>query len=141
MPRRRIFSLDSYYAYLDKKPQFSVVPPPDIELPLGSEPLYRTWKSTEDLLTPDALIERRDSGSLPTLIVIDPSEARVAEYGLLPICVPGSDLIAGYEVTAVEVNGEVIPLIDAPRWAAVEPWVVFGGERAQCPPEDIAVMR
>jgi hypothetical protein len=54
--------------------------------------------------------------------------------GLLPICISGEDnVIAGYEVVAVEIRDEVSPLVDESTWAQIEPWVVFAGDEAVCP--------
>ncbi len=122
-----------YYAYLDQTPGFSAVPPPEIDSPFGREPLYRSWRSVEPWLQSEAIIENAQSSAPRTLLVIDPSEPRVADWGLLPICLPGEDIIAGYEVVAVRRSGEVVPLIAPDRWAEVARWVVFAGAPATCP--------
>jgi hypothetical protein len=117
-----------YLAFLEEVPEFSAVTPPEIDPPPGPEPGYRSWASTAPALGPAALIE-----SPRQVFVLDPSEPRVADYGLLPVCVPGTETIAGYEVVAVRQGETVTPLVDTDRWAEVEPWAVFGGAAAVCP--------
>jgi len=117
-----------YLAFLEEVPGFSAVTPPEIDPPPGPEPGYRSWASAAPALDPAALIE-----SPRQVLVLDPSEPRVADYGLLPVCVPGTSTIAGYEVVAVRQGEWVTPLVDADRWAAVGAWAVFGGEAATCP--------
>jgi hypothetical protein len=123
-----------YYALLDGATNFSTVPPYDLAgLPLGDEPLYVPYPEVADFVQPDTLIQAARGGFIPRYFIVDPSESRFNYMGLLPVCVPGGDVIAGYEVVAVEMRDELFPLVDSGKWAGIEPWVVFPGKTAACP--------
>jgi hypothetical protein len=123
-----------YYALIDGAKNFSTVPPYDLAgLPLGDAPLYVPYPEVADFVQPDTLFQAARSGFMPRYFIADPSEPRFNYMGLMPVCVPASDVIAGYEVVAVEMRGEVFPLVNESKWAQIEPWVVFPGETAVCP--------
>jgi hypothetical protein len=112
----------------DLAPGLVAIAPQEVDPPPGPEPYYRAWADAAPNLTPDALVETR-----PQVFVVDPDDARIAGLGLLPICTPDGQTIAGYEVVAVLSGGEPVPLVEAERWQTVREYVVFGGEEARCP--------
>jgi hypothetical protein len=123
-----------YYALIDDVRNFSTVPPYDMSgLPLGAVPLYMPYPDIAPYVQSDSLIHAYLGGFKPRYFIIDSSEQRFNFMGLLPVCVPGQELIAGYEVVAVVADDEVFPLINADQWTQIEPWVVFQGETAVCP--------
>jgi hypothetical protein len=124
----------AYYAYIDHAEHFTTVPPYDLTgLPLGKEPLYRAWQKVEPMLSPAKLEEAAADGSLSLMYLIDPDEPRFKHLGLLPMCVDGRDLIAGYQVVAVKDGAAVKPLVDEAMWAQISLRVVFQGDTAKCP--------
>ena|GEM_PF-668109 len=126
-----------YYAFMDKDITFHAVPPYDLKgLPLGAKPTYVPWPEVAPNLTARKLVEASQAGTIPRYFLIDPSESRFKHMGMLPVCATSSDIIAGYEVVAVQHNGEITTLVSADRWNQVKEWVVFQDETAICPPSD-----
>jgi hypothetical protein len=123
-----------YYAFIDGARNFSTVPPYDLAgLPLGADPLYVPYPDVAPFVQPDRLLQASRAGLRPRYFILDPTEQRFNYMGLLAICLPGTNVIAGYEVVAVRIWGEVSPLVDAEKWAQIERWVVFQGQIADCP--------
>ncbi len=117
-----------YLAFEQGLAGFSAVAPAEVDPPPGPPPAYLAWTDAAPALTPEAL-----AASPRQLFVLDPGEARVADYGLLPVCAPGAEVIAGYEVVAVRQGEQTVPLVGPERWAQVEPLIVFAGQPAACP--------
>ncbi len=112
-------------------PDLSLVAAPEVDPPPGPEPTYIPWSAAADALTIDAL-----KNGDQQIFVLDWADDRFEGWGLLPICVPDTDSIAGYEVAAVMEDGHPTPLVDLARWAAIESHVVFdGSEPFECPAE------
>jgi hypothetical protein len=119
-----------YLAFAQEPPSDLIaVAPPQINPPPGPEPYYRAWADAEAQLTTDGL-----RAGHPQLLVVDSTEVRFGDLGMLPLCTVDGQSIAGYEIVAVLVDGEPVPIIDGERWAAVREYVVFGGAEAHCPP-------
>ncbi|MBN1119983.1 MAG: DUF2723 domain-containing protein [Anaerolineae bacterium] len=112
-------------------PDLSLVAAPEVDPPPGPEPTYIPWSAAEDALILDAMREGDQQ-----VFVLDWADDRFEDWGLLPVCVPDTDAIAGYEVAAVMEDGHPTPLVDSTRWAAIESTVVFdGSEPFVCPAE------
>jgi hypothetical protein len=110
--------------------RLTMVAPPEVDPPPGPAPAYARWADVADDLNPQALI---DSGR--QVLVLDWADDRFAGWGLVAVCAPGSSAeLAGYEVAAVMVGDEIIPLVDAARWAQIRDYVVFSGSAFACPP-------
>jgi hypothetical protein len=109
----------------------SLIAAPEVDPPPGPEPTYIPWSAAEDALILDAMREGDQQ-----VFVLDWADDRFEGWGLLPVCVPDTDTIAGYEVAAVMEDGHPTPLVDPARWAAIESYVVFdGSEPFVCPAE------
>ena len=118
-----------YLSFVDDSlPDLVVITPPEINPPPGPSPYYEAWDTLAPRLTAEAMV-----ADPPRLFVLDPSDPRVADWGLLPVCAPDGETIAGYEVVAVRLDGEIRPLVDDERWRAIRGAIVFGGEEAHCP--------
>jgi len=117
-----------YVAFEKRLPDFSAIAPPELDPPPGPTPAYRSWVSVADRLTTTGLTQEPRQ-----LFLVDASDPRAADYVLLPICVQGTDVIAGYEVVGV-VNGDtVVPLVSSERWANIQSSANRAGETAHCP--------
>jgi hypothetical protein len=117
-----------YTAFEEQIEEFSAIAPPELDPPPGPAPAYRSWATVADRLSVQGLTQEPRQ-----VFLVDASDPRAAEYVLLPICVQGTDVIAGYEVVGV-IDGEAgIPLVSSERWASIESLVNQAGEAAHCP--------
>jgi hypothetical protein len=118
-----------YLALAARPPvELTVVTPEQVNPPPGPAPYYLAWADAAPQLEPDALLANGRQ-----ILLLDPGDERAAAWGLLPICTPDGESIAGYEVVAVREGGSIQPLMGASRWEAVRESVVFFGEAASCP--------
>lgn len=110
-------------------PFVSVVSAPEVDPPPGPPPAYLRWEEVAPQLQGAALrsFDRR-------LFVLDPSDDRAAEWGLLAVCTPDGDAIAGYEVVAVLQSDEFTPLVSDERWQPIRDYVAAGDGPFRCPP-------
>ena len=77
----------------------------------GPAPYYLDWQDAAPQIEGDAV------ASLDTtLLLLDPGDPRAADWGLLPVCVPGSNTITGYEVVAIVEGDVLMPIVDTARW-------------------------
>jgi hypothetical protein len=117
-----------YLALAERPPvELTVVTPEEVNPPPGPPPYYLAWTDAAPQLEPEALL-----ASGRQILLIDPGDGRAADWGLLPICTPDGESIAGYEVAAVRQGESISPLIAEGRWDAVRESVVFDGQAASC---------
>ena len=107
-----------YLAQVEGK-TLTAIMPPEIDPPPGPAPYYARWSDAESTFT----------AASTQLLIIDPADPRIEGSSLLPICVPHTDIIAGYEVVAAP-----DPLVPPDRWLQIEPYIFTPGETASCPP-------
>ncbi len=117
------------YMALAEGRDITMVSHPDVDPPPGPSPAYLRWSEAAPELVPTAMMENDRQ-----IWVLDWADDRIQGWGLLPVCVPDSDTIAGYEVVAVIDDGAPAPLVEAGRWEAIHEFVVFDGEGIRCPP-------
>jgi hypothetical protein len=118
-----------YTAFVENKPGFTAVAPPEVYPPPGPPPYYEAWDNVSSQLEISSLLQ-----SERQVFVLDRNDERVTEWGLLPLCAPDGTTIAGYEVVAVRIDGEVQPRVSSERWNAISSYVVFGTQgEAHCP--------
>lgn len=111
-----------------------LVAAPEVVPPPGPGPYYLPWDQAAPQLEVDRLLEAQQQGSHPQILVLDPTDDRVQDWGLLPICTPGGS-IAGYEVVALADDRLPVPLVAEARWEIIRGGVYYpsaGGEPA-CP--------
>lgn len=108
-------------------PRVTMVSAPEVDPPPGPAPAYLRWADAAPQLESTALpaLDRR-------VFVLERADDRVAGWGLLPICTPDDDGIAGYEVVAVLNSDQPVPLVDAARWERIDGAVVWDGMEARC---------
>lgn len=120
-----------YLSLADERlPYVTMVSTPEVDPPPGPSPAYLSWEEAEPQLTLDALPELE-----VRVFVLERADDRVAGWGLLPVCTPDRDTIAGYELVAVLNSDQPVPLVDAERWARIADAVVWDGMEARCPVE------
>lgn len=132
-------SADFYYSWAvtylslaeSDLPPVTMVAPAEIDVPPGPPPTYLRWAEAGPQLEESALhdLDR-------TVFVLDSSDPRVQGWGLLPVCAPGGELVAGYEVVAAPSSAELDPLVSSERWARIEGYVLTSGGEVRCPPAE-----
>jgi hypothetical protein len=117
-----------YTAFAEQIGEFSAIAPPELDPPPGPPPAYRSWASIAERLSTQGLVQEPKQ-----VFLVDASDPRAADYALVPICVQGTDVIAGYEVVGVIDGNAIVPLVTSERWARIQNAAIRAGEAAHCP--------
>lgn len=113
------------FTAFDQGRPLRLIASPEIVPPPGPPPYYTPWADFAPSLAPEALPALDGQ-----LLALDPTDPRLADVGLLVVCIPGTGGIAGYEAVAVRQGGQVVPLVPPDRWQQVNGQVIYGGEAA-----------